>query len=83
MPQSTVLGPLLFDSDINDIKKRISHECTLVQYADEYMIFASCLASNDAFNQLQSSSFKLTYFCRKSVEFECIEIRIYNISFKK
>ena len=60
MPQSTVLGPLLFNLDINDIKKRISHECTLLQYADDYMIFASCLDSNDAFNQLQSSSFKFT-----------------------
>ena len=66
------------------MQKRISHENSLVQNADECLIIASFLISNDALNQLHSSLFELAeIFCQKSVEFECIKIRIYKFLSKK
>ena len=48
MPTGTVIDPILFNLYINVIQKRISHEWTLVQNADDCMIFVSRLTSNDA-----------------------------------
>ena len=45
---------------VNEIQKRVSLECTVVQYADVFMRFASSLTSNDALNQLQNSLLELT-----------------------
>ena len=71
----TVLGQCLFNFYNNDMQKQISHENILVEYADECLIFASFLISNDELNQLQSSLLELANnFCQKSVEFECIKI---------
>ena len=65
VPQGTVQGQFLFNLYIIDIQKRLSHECFSVQYADNRMIIASCLTSNDALNPLKSSSLKLTKILQK------------------
>ena len=53
VPQGTVLGPLLFNLYVNDIQERLYEGCTLVQYADDCMVFSSSIISEDALNRLQ------------------------------
>ena len=62
LPQGAVLGALFFILYIIDIQKCISHESTLVQSADDCIIFDSYLTSNDALNQLQYNIPELTKF---------------------
>ena len=62
VPQGTVLGPLLFNLYVNDIQERLNEGCTLVQYADDCMVFSSSIISEDALNQLQKSLNNLTEF---------------------
>ena len=66
--QCTVLCPL-FKSYIYEIQTRISQVCTLVQYADDCMILASSLSSNDALNQFQNS-LGLILNCNQSVQIQ-------------
>ena len=51
------VGALFFNFYFNDIQKRISHEFTLVHYANDCMMFLSSLSENDTLNQLQSTKF--------------------------
>ena len=62
VPQGTVLGPLLFNLYVNDIQERLYEGCTLVQYADDCMVFSSSIISEDALNRLQKSLNNLTEF---------------------
>ena len=62
VPQGTVLGPLLFNLYVNDIQERLYEGCTLVQYADDSMVFSSSIISEDALNRLQKSLNNLTEF---------------------
>ena len=62
VPQGTVLGPLLFNIYVNDIQERLYEGCTLVQYADDCMVFSSSIISEDALNRLQNSLNNLTEF---------------------
>ena len=48
VPQGTVLGPLLFNLYVNDIQERLYEGCTLVQYAEDCMVFSSSIISEDA-----------------------------------
>ena len=48
-----ILGPLLFNLYVNDIQERLYEGCTLVQNADECMVFSSSIISEDALNRLQ------------------------------
>ena len=73
VPQGTVLGPLLFNLYVNDIQERLYEGCTLVQHADDCMVFSSSLISEDALNRLQKSLNNQTeFFCREPIESECI-----------
>ena len=56
VPQGTVLGPLLFNLYVNDIQEQLYEGCTLVQYADDSMVFSSSIISEDALNRLQNHS---------------------------
>ena len=62
VPQGMVHGPLLFNLYVNDIQERLYEGCTLVQYADNCMVFSSSIISEDALNQLKKSLNNLPEF---------------------
>ena len=41
IPQGTVLGPLSFNIYVNDMQQLFTDNCSLIQYADDTMIFSS------------------------------------------
>ena len=53
---------MLFNLYVNDIQERLYEGCTLVQYADDCMVFSSSIISEDALNRLQKSLKNLTEF---------------------
>ena len=50
VPQGTVLGPLLFNIYVNSLYTSIDHKCTVVQYADDTMVFTSSKKLNQQLN---------------------------------
>ena len=73
VPQGTVLGPLFVNLYVNDIQERLYEGCTLVQYADDCMVFSSSITSEDALNRLLKSLNNLAeFFYREPIESECI-----------
>ena len=51
--QGTILGPLLFNLYINNLRSKIPNGCQLVQYADDTLIFTSCDDLQVAKNELE------------------------------
>ena len=57
----TVLGPLLFNIYVNNMKQTISSQCKLVQYADDTMILSSEKDENHSLNILDKDIERLIY----------------------
>ena len=62
VPQGTVLGPLLFNIYIRSMRKSVSNNCQLVQYADDTMIFSAHLDQNQGIQILEENIRKLVHF---------------------
>ena len=63
--QGTVLGHLLFNIFVKSMRKSVSINCQLVQYADDTMIYSTHLDQNQAIQSLEENVKKLVNF------FEC------------
>ena len=70
VPQGTVLGPLLFNIDVNSMEKSVSNNCQLVQYADDTMIYSAHQDENQAIQNLEENVKDLVHF------FECHRLTI-------
>ena len=66
LPQVTILGPLLFNIYINNMRASISKDCNLVQYADDTMIFSDHMDEVHAIKTLENNK-KTKYLFRKSL----------------
>ena len=55
VPHGTILGPLLFNLYINDLRLKIPIDCQLVQYADDTLIFTSNHVLLKAKNDLEKA----------------------------
>ena len=53
--QGTVLGPLLFNKYVNSLYTCIDHKCTVVQYADDTMVFTSSKNNESAVESLETN----------------------------
>ena len=54
VPQGTVLGPLLFSLYLNDITNCVPHNCKLIQFADDTLVYTSNKCSESAKMDLQN-----------------------------
>ena len=50
VPQGTILGPLLFDFYVNDMRQNIAPICQNLQYVDDTMLYLT----NEDFNMARS-----------------------------
>ena len=55
VPQGTVLGPLLFNLYVNDLKDSIDSKSRLIQYADDCLIYSSGQDSPQTLAELQKN----------------------------
>ena len=62
VPQGTVLGPLLFNIYVNDMQQTVTENCSLIQYADDTMIFSSHSDAMQAVEKLNTNVKNLMEF---------------------
>ena len=80
VPQGTVLGPLIFNTHVNDLTKIVEKDCTVVQYADDTFLFHSTLMKYRQKQNLNITSQKfLFFFCKVPVSGEHKKKRIYSV----
>ena len=66
VPQDTVLGPLLFNMYVNDMKDETDVNSNIIQYADDTFIFCSGKTISESKLYLEKSIAKLILFFRKN-----------------
>ena len=66
VPQVTILGPLLFNINVNDLAKIVEKDCTVVQYADGTLLFTSDTDEISSKTKLEHNISKIIYFFAKS-----------------
>lgn len=62
VPQGTVLGPLLFLLYVNDMNNKIGQRCSIVQYADDTLLFVSGFDTESATQILAANIEKVTEY---------------------
>ena len=70
VPQGTVLGHLLFNRYVNSMRKSVSNNCQLVQYADDTMIYSAHQDENQAIQNVEENVKDQVHF------FECHRLTI-------
>ena len=70
VPQGPVLGPLLLNMYVKSMRKSVSNNCQLVQYADVTMIYLDHQDENQAMQNLEENVKDLVHF------FECHRLTI-------
>ena len=65
VPQGTVLGPLLFNLYINDLKECLNKQSDLIQYADDGLVYSCHKKPEVAKSNLNSSLEKITAFFKQ------------------
>ena len=65
VPQGTVLGPLLFNIYVNSLYTCIDHKCSVVQYADDTMVFTSSKKIESAVESLELNVNSICNFFEK------------------
>ena len=69
VPQGIVLGPLLFNISINDLRDQIDKKCEVVQYADETLLLASAPIQRECKTIIEKKVILLTkYFKRLKLQ---------------
>ena len=66
MPQGAVLGPLLFNIYVNDMKDDTDVNSSIIQYADDTFIFCSGKTVSESKLHLEKSIAKLILFFWKN-----------------
>ena len=65
VPRGTVLGPLLFNIYVNSLYTCIDHKCSVVQYADDTMVFTSSKKIESAVKSLELNVNNICNFFEK------------------
>ena len=65
VPQETVLGPLLFNLYINDLKECLNKQSDLIQYADDGLVYSCHKNPEVAKSNLNRSLEKITVFFKQ------------------
>ena len=62
VPQGIVLGQLLFNIYVNDMKHEVQIDCNFLQYADDTMVFKSGSNIHKEIASLEQNMKKLIFF---------------------
>ena len=66
VPQGTVSGPLLINIYVNSLYTCVDHKCSVVQYADDIMVFTSSTKIESAVESLELNVNSICDFFEKN-----------------